>query len=55
METKDLTKFSDNELFIKLSETLNKDAALQELLKRGWTNEQIRETISRVTSLVPRF
>ncbi len=52
---KDLKELSDSELFIQLSETLNKDKALEELLKRGWTQEQIRETILRVSSLVPRF
>ncbi len=52
---KDVKELSNHELFIRLSETLRRDAALQELLDRGWTNEQIREVITRVNSHVPRF
>ena len=55
MMDKDVKQLSEGELFLRLSETLSKDAALQELLARGWTNEQIRETILRVSRLVPRF
>ena len=55
MMDKDVKQLSEGELFLRLSETLSKDAALQELLARGWINEQIRETILRVSRLVPRF
>lgn len=51
----DVTKLSDSELLISLSEKYIKDEALKELLKRGWTHEQIRETILRVSSKVPKF
>ena len=52
---KDITKLSDSELFISLSEKYIKDEALNELLKRRWTHEQILETILRVSNLLPRI
>ncbi len=55
MEEKNIKQMSDTELFAKLTETLNKDSALQELKERGWTDEMIREIILRTNRMIPKI
>ena len=55
MSEQELKKLSDAELLMRLSAKLSKDAALEELTKRGWSAEDIRETVLRVSRHVPKF